>query len=106
MDTKSRMINENYTEDTQTGTILPSRKTRKQLVIATLLFCWTVIAWVVLYGDPINSLHQSAMAWSFASYIGVIFAYAFGAVIDNWNLFKSVIPNVVASQAAQKADDK
>lgn len=83
-----RPLNENYVEDISTGVILPTRRTRRNVVIATLLFSWAVIAWIVTKGDPANSLHQSALAWSYATFVGVIFAYVFGAVADNWSLLK------------------
>lgn len=87
---KTRQLNVNYVEDVDTGTLLPTRATRRGIVVATLLFVWTVIAFVVVNGDPANSLHQSALSWSFATFIGVVFAYVFGAVLDNWGLWKSM----------------
>ena len=71
------------------GLPLPTRQTRKQLVIATLLFCWLIISYVVGFGEPDNSLHTSALAWAFASSMGVVFAYVFGAVFDNLNFLRA-----------------
>lgn len=71
------------------GLPLPTRQTRKQLVIATLIFCWLIIAYVVGFGKPDNSLHTSALAWAFASSMGVVFAYVFGAVFDNLNFLRA-----------------
>lgn len=74
------------------GVPLPSQSTRKQIVVATILYCWTTILLILRYGEPTNSLHTSALAWLFASFIGVIFAYVFGAVADNYNVLRK-IPN-------------
>lgn len=71
------------------GIPLPLRKTRKQIVIATLAFCWSVVAMLLWKGEPTNSLHTSALAWAFATSTAVIFAYVFGAVVDNINLYKA-----------------
>lgn len=84
-----KVLNTNYVQDISTGVVLPTRSTRRNIVIGVLLFSWALITWIVLKGDPANTLHQSAMAWSFATSIGVIFAYVFGAVLDNWNLLKT-----------------
>jgi ABC-type antimicrobial peptide transport system permease subunit len=62
---------------------LPTRGTRKKLVIASLLFCWTTIIYIVLKGDPTNSLHTSALAWAFASWLATFGAYVFGAAWEN-----------------------
>lgn len=70
------------------GIPLPLRKTRKQIVIGTLLFCAAVIVGVVWKGEPTNTLHTSALAWAFSSSIAVIMGYVFGAVYDNYNLYK------------------
>jgi hypothetical protein len=71
------------------GLPLPSRKTRRAIVVSTLLFCWSLIAYVVIGGDGNNSLHTSALAWAFATSVTVIFAYVFGAVADNFNFLKA-----------------
>jgi ABC-type antimicrobial peptide transport system permease subunit len=97
-----RILNENYVEDLKTGALLPTRRTRRNIVIATLLFCWTVIGWVVMNGSPDNSLHQSALAWSYATFIGVIFAYVFGAVLDNWNIIKLGLANFIVEKPPAK----
>lgn len=71
------------------GMPLPSRKTRKGIVIYTLLFCSLLICLLLFKGTPGNTLHESALAWSFSVYAGVVFAYVFGAVIDTYNVLKS-----------------
>lgn len=70
------------------GMPLPSRATRKKLVVGTLLFCGSLIVGVVTQGDPANTLHASALAWSFSISIAVIMGYVFGAVFDNANVLK------------------
>lgn len=83
------MANEQLSEDLivgPSGLPLPTRKTRKRLVIAVLVFCASVIGSIITWGDPSNSLHTSAMAWSFATLVGTFFAYVFGAVVDNWSV--------------------
>lgn len=71
------------------GLPLPSRKTRKGIVIYTMLFCTLLICVLLFKGTPGNSLHESALAWAFSVYAGVVFAYVFGAVIDTYNVLKS-----------------
>jgi hypothetical protein len=77
--------------------LLPSASTRKRIVVLTLLFCWSVIAYLIFGGDPLNSLHTSALAWAFATSGGVIGAYVFGSVYDN-----QVIVNASANAELQK----
>lgn len=72
------------------GIPLPSRRTRRRFVIATLVFCWSVAVYVIGWGNPTNSLHVSALAWAFGTSAATIFAYVFGAVMDNWNVSKSI----------------
>lgn len=38
---------------------------RAVAAVAVLLFCVGTIAWLLLKGDPANSLHQSALSWSY-----------------------------------------
>lgn len=71
------------------GLPLPSRKTRKGIVIYTMLFCTLLICALLFKGTPGNTLHESALAWAFSVYAGVVFAYVFGAVIDTYNVLKS-----------------
>lgn len=35
--------------------------------VAMLLFCASVIVWLILYGVPTNSLHQSALSWAWTA---------------------------------------
>lgn len=71
------------------GIPLPTRQTRKQIVVSTLIFCWTIIIYVVGWGSPTNSLHESAMAWAWGASLAVVSAYVFGAVIENFSVMKS-----------------
>ena len=76
--------------DLETGANLPSKNTRRNIVVVTLLIMWAMIWYVLINGDPANSLHQSALSWAFITSIGVIFAYVFGAVVDNWGFWKNI----------------
>lgn len=58
-----------------------SDKTRRRIVVSGLLFTWAIILWVVLYGSPTNSLHESALAWSFVANLAIMFAYSFGTLL-------------------------
>jgi len=71
------------------GLPIPTRTTRKQLVIGTLIFCASMIAYVVIKGEPTNSLHSSALAWSYTLMGATLFAYVFGAIMDNFNVIKN-----------------
>lgn len=73
------------------GIPLPSRRTRKHLVVATLLFCWSIIAGVLVGGNGDNSLHASALSWAFSLSGAVVMMYVFGAVVDNWGVSKSIM---------------
>lgn len=68
---------------------LPTKTTRKNIVVTTLLFCWAIIVWLIADGEPSNSLHSSALAWAWGVSMTVIMAYVFGAVVDNFNALKS-----------------
>lgn len=61
-----------------------STTTRRRIVVASLLFTWALIGLIVWKGDPSNSLHSSALAWSFVANMAVLFAYSFGIVIQKY----------------------
>lgn len=61
-----------------------STTTRRRIVVSSLLFTWTLIGLLVWQGDPANSLHSSALAWSFVANMAVLFAYSFGIVIQKY----------------------
>lgn len=62
---------------------MPTRATRKKIVFMVLAYCAVVITYIVAYGNGGNTLHQSALAWSFTLAGSTIAAYVFGAVWDN-----------------------
>jgi len=68
---------------------LPDPRIRAAFSSITVLFCFGIIALLTLTGDPINSLHQSALAWSFSLSGFVIAGYIFGAVVDTWAIWRS-----------------
>lgn len=61
-----------------------SSTTRRRIVVSSLLFSWGLILWIVLKGVPDNSLHSSALAWSYSYNVLVLFAYSFGTVIQDY----------------------
>lgn len=71
------------------GLPIPTRKTRKQIVVATLLFCWSIIIFSLVWGNPENMMHVSAQSWAFGLSGATIFSYVFGAVIDNYNVMRN-----------------
>lgn len=81
--------NSNFTEVTVNGLPLPSRTTRKNIVTVTIVACWVLIGYLIVFGSAQNSLHQSALSWGFTLMGATIFAYVFGAVLDNFNFWKS-----------------
>jgi hypothetical protein len=42
-----------------------NRTGRAVTALAVLVFCLGTIAWLILNGSPTNSLHQSALSWSY-----------------------------------------
>ena len=71
------------------GIPLPSTQVRKNITIAIMLFCMVMISVITFIGDDKNSLHVSAMSWSFTILAATFFAYCFGSVIDNFNVLKN-----------------
>ena len=65
--------------------LMPKRSTRRNIVYATLIFCFLTIGYLVFNGSAENSLHESALAWAFSTSIFVIGGYVFGSVMDNLN---------------------
>jgi hypothetical protein len=62
----------------------PSRETKRSFAIAALLFSFATISYVVVAGDPTNSLHQSALSWGFTMAMFVMGVYAFSVSYDNF----------------------
>lgn len=80
-------MNDTTTAATDTAATLdqitgPTRQVAKNIVSATLMFCWTLILFLVVYGSPSNSLHISALSWAFTLNGAVIGAYLFGIGYD------------------------
>lgn len=71
------------------GIPLPNKITRRNIIAVTLIFCWSIIIWLIADGKSDNSLHTSDLAWSFGVSTAVIMAYVFGAVVDNFNVLKN-----------------
>ena len=67
---------------------MPRRRTRRRIVYATLLACAQLVLYVVVWGDPANTLHASALSWAFTLAGMTIGGYIFGAVWDNQNVLK------------------
>jgi hypothetical protein len=87
--------NENFNEisygEIETGKFpLPTRKTRKEITIGTLLFNGFIIVQVVFNGSATNALHESALSWSYTSSLILIMGYVFGAVMDNFNVMRKI----------------
>lgn len=38
---------------------------RAALAIGTVAFCMGTVVWLIAYGQPANSLHASALSWSY-----------------------------------------
>jgi hypothetical protein len=68
---------------------LPSIRARTNFVIVVTLFHFATIAALCVFGDMKNSLHTSAMAWSFTAYMGIMMAFLFGINIDLKNFYSN-----------------
>lgn len=71
--------------ETDKTSLMPKRSTRRNIVYATLIFCFLLIGYLIYAGSPENSLHESGLAWAFSTSIFVIGGYVFGSVLDNLN---------------------
>lgn len=76
-------------EQIQNQNQLPTKTIRKNIIVVTLLYCWSLITWLIINGEPTNSLHTSALTWAFSISLTVTMAYVFGVIIDNFNILKS-----------------
>jgi ABC-type transport system involved in cytochrome c biogenesis permease subunit len=70
-------------------THLPKRRTRRAIAVAVLTFCAVTIEMVLWQGDPTNSLHTSALSWSYSLAAATVGGYIFGAVWDNQNVLRT-----------------
>jgi hypothetical protein len=66
---------------------LPSIRARTNFVIVLTLFHFATIALLCVFGDMKNTLHTSAMAWSFTAYMGIMAAFLFGINLDLKNFY-------------------
>lgn len=83
--------NQNFVsyDEVQTGKFpLPTRKTRKEITVGTLLFNGFVIVQIIFNGSGTNTLHESALTWAYTSSLILIMGYVFGAVMDNFNVMR------------------
>jgi hypothetical protein len=46
------------------------------------LFFAAVITWIILYGKPENSLHASALSWSFTALLGLLVSVGFSEIVQ------------------------
>ncbi len=68
---------------------MPRRRTRRKIVYSTLFTCAQVVGYVLLWGDPANTLHTSALSWAFTLAGMTIGGYIFGATFDNANVLEA-----------------
>lgn len=61
-----------------------SSTTRRRIVVLGLFTTWGIIVWCLLRGNPENSLHTSALAWSFTTNMVLTFAYSFGTMVQDY----------------------
>ncbi len=87
---------------TVNGIPLPSSGTRVWFSAITVAFCFLIISLVTWMGDPTNTLHTSALAWAFSTTIFVLGGFIFGAVYDNYNMYKTM-PTLIKAQAEANA---
>ena len=59
-----------------------NRSWRTGIAVVMLILCWLLIWWIVVDGDPKNSLHTSALAWAFATAMGIMAGLGFGAIVN------------------------
>lgn len=71
-------------EDGISADYVASNKTRRTIVVISLLFTYALIVYLVFKGSHTNSLHESALAWAFGTNILVMFAYSFGTLVSKY----------------------
>jgi amino acid transporter len=62
-------------------------KSKLWFAVVGLIFCAATIVWIILYGKADNSLHASALSWSYSLAVGIFAGVGFGAVaylIPGW----------------------
>lgn len=63
--------------------VMPKRSTRRKITTCTLTFCALIIGYIVVWGDPDNGLHMTALTSSFTLAGTIAIGYALSAVADN-----------------------
>lgn len=75
----------------------PSWKNRRRVVIVTLLYCATVVGWLVLHGAS-TQLNESIANGLILLAGGVIGSYVFGAAWDDLNVMRNLGGGAFAGQ--------
>jgi hypothetical protein len=57
---------------------------RAVVAIAVICFCVAVIVWLVLHGQPANSLHQSALSWAWTVLLASMGALGIDAAAEKY----------------------
>jgi drug/metabolite transporter (DMT)-like permease len=55
-------------------------KSKLWFAVVGLIFCGATIAWLIAWGQPDNSLHASALSWSYTLAAGLFAGVGFGAI--------------------------
>lgn len=66
------------------GIPIPGIGTRNWFTSIFLIVLFCIIGYIVIDGDPKNSLHTSALSWSFFSAITVLFMHLFAANVSEY----------------------
>lgn len=69
----------------------PSWKVRRRIIIATLLFCAFLVAYITVWGDG-RPVLETVVFCAFGLALSVIGSYIFGAVWDDKNVMKEFGP--------------
>ena len=68
----------------------PSWVWRRVSIFSWLLFCGCAVIYVLLLGDPTNSIHTATLGWGFGSAAATVFAYAGFATLEDIRLAQLV----------------
>lgn len=64
-----------------TSTAVEINQTWKTILTICVLACnGSIIVWLILYGKADNSLHTSALGWSYLTVLGILAGLGFGAI--------------------------
>jgi len=67
--------------DSPTSIVEINETWKTVIIIVVLIYNGLLSAAVVMWGDPANSLHTSALAWSFATGAAILAGLGFGSVV-------------------------